>query len=446
MSEPEWKGKRLFQSSVCPDSRTVENHQGKKSHNDHDSTRVGGPALVATPDSVVCGLSNGSPSQKRPVSATSLIRDKSSSSAVTGPSVGSSRMETILGSLKAEGFSEKVNSTVRHGWRPSTHSVYEGPWTKWVEVCKRLGDNPASPTIQTFTDFIQGVFDEGGSFSKTNTAASSVATAVHITSGVNPTDHPVVGLLRRSIRNIRPPRSSMTETWDVTLVFRWVLTLGSNGSLSRRMLTLKLIVLLKVDLMARGSDLARCFASEVKFCAGGMKVRFYKPKEWRPDGKFTGGVFSAWVYIASYSNKRICSVSTYRYYLKSRPQSEWANDILVDDHWTRCIVSSIVKDKSGRRGPRCKGKYYSLKKDTIANYMVEAMRLAGVPEKFLSHSSRAAAISMATEVAGDPGSVMAHARLSSEFNFRKFYLKDFQHGDLKKVPQQSIAACLRAGV
>lgn len=78
--------------------------------------------------------------------------------------------------------------------------------------------------------------------------------------------------------------------------------------------------------------------------------------------------------------------------------------------------------------------------------MVEAMRLAGVPEKFLSHSSRAAAISMATEVAGDPGSVMAHARLSSEFNFRKFYLKDFQHGDLKKVPQQSIAACLRAGV
>jgi hypothetical protein len=76
--------------------------------------------------------------------------------------------------------------------------------------------------------------------------------------------------------------------------------MGDNRQLSIQRLRQKAIVLLRTDTMGRSSDLEKLFRDQISWEDKYFRVRFYKPKEWRADGKFTHGVWSAWVTVYKY--------------------------------------------------------------------------------------------------------------------------------------------------
>ena len=453
-SESKQQGERLFKSSFRLNSGPTEVNQRQESHDDDLNSGLDGATLVASPHQHGCGLPSPATKIQGHVSASRntvnpFSSSSSSSSRSSSSQVGSGRLESILESLVTQGFSEEVTQTIaEHTWREGTLRAYEAPWAQWITICKELKEEPLSPTLPTFATFLNNSFRRGKAWSTTNTAASAVATAVHLTSGVNMSDHPVIIALKKAIRSARPASAAYQHTWDVTLVFRWVKSLGANRKLTRIQLTMKVICLLKIDLMARGSDLARLYIDQIQFVTGGVKVRFHVPKEWGPSNKFTIGRFSSWVFVSKYSrDKAICSVETLRFYMDLHKKSDLALDRVCEGVSTRCLFVSVVRDIKGHKGPHTKGKYYSLTSDTITNYMVKAMHLAGVPVEFFGHSTRSAAISKSAAAGASKDCIMSAARLSNSYNLNKYYLKDILNPSAKKRSKsRTMAAFLRSGV
>ena len=207
--------------------------------------------------------------------------------------MGGSRLSHIRQGLSKQGFSEKVLDRLSSAWKSSTVTSYESPWSAWQNHCSSRGVDFQDPSPVNFVSFLEEVFQKGRSYSHCNTSASSVATALHLSSGVNLTENPVVSLFRKALRNERPPTPKYVDAWDVGIVFRYIASLGINSSLSLTVLTRKTIVLLKIDLMGRGSDLSKAFRNQLQFLGGGScRVRLYATKEQGKSSKFSRGTVS----------------------------------------------------------------------------------------------------------------------------------------------------------
>ena len=463
---PQPSRKRVFKPPLFPYRSNSASCQSSPSNTDTHSTGLEDPTLVAGVNEHVYRFSPNTfrpPTAKSAVGKTQLKQNFQSISSsnttqlsirsppspagndIAPPPMGGGRLSYIRRNLEGQGFSEKVLDLVTSAWQSSTVSTYESPWRAWVDYCADGAHDPTAPDPAAFCGFLSEGFAEGKSFSKTNTSASSIATALHLGTGVNLSDHPVVILLRKAMRKERPVKSRYTDTWDVGILFKYLDSLGNNSTLSLETLTLKVCCLLKVDLFGRASDLARAFRSEVIFGEGFVKLRFYLTKEWRHDGKFVNGRFTKWLVIGKYSsNSRICTVSTLRYYFRKTQGDAFAEDRSVEGKATRGLVSSLVTAKKGPHN----GKFFSLSSQRISKYVLQGMQDAGIDiSKYKAHSTRSAASSMARDAGASMDKVLQHARMSSQETFEKFYFRSVAHFKKKKVPvQASLAYFIRASV
>lgn len=69
-------------------------------------------------------------------------------------------------------------------------------------------------------------------------------------------EHPMVCQLLKGIFNSRPPQPRYSFTWDVSVVVQYIRGLGLNTSLSLKLLTQKLAMLLALTSTERSSELA----------------------------------------------------------------------------------------------------------------------------------------------------------------------------------------------
>ena len=58
-------------------------------------------------------------------------------------------------------------------------------------------------------------------------------------------------------------RPAAVTTWDITVLLRSISGMGDNDVMKLELLQLKLVLLLRIDLFARTSDLIKLFRSEV---------------------------------------------------------------------------------------------------------------------------------------------------------------------------------------
>ena len=68
---------------------------------------------------------------------------------------------------------------------------------------------------------------------------------------------PLVVRLLKGLFNQRPPKPRYSRTWNVTKMLTYLKSLGSNESLSLKLLTQRLAMLLALILRHRSSDLVR---------------------------------------------------------------------------------------------------------------------------------------------------------------------------------------------
>ena len=74
--------------------------------------------------------------------------------------------------------------------------------------------------------------------------------------GVEAGKHPMVSRLLKGAYHVRPPLPRYTSTWDVEVVLHYFEGLGPSSSLSLKLLTFKLVMLMVLTRPSRSADLA----------------------------------------------------------------------------------------------------------------------------------------------------------------------------------------------
>lgn len=305
--------------------------------------------------------------------------------------------------------------------------------------------HPLKPSVAFFCKYLNRLFATGASWSKCSSVASALSTTVFMVSGYQLSSNPMVALVKKSIRAQRLPSAAYTDTWDVSMLFVYLRGLGPTHSLSNVSLLCKWVCLLKVDLLARSSDLERIFVSNIRFVDKRLCVRIFKPKEWRAGNKLAAGSYSKWLFIDPFpKDKKICCVATAQEVVK-RFGTSVAKDLLVEGRYTHGVCTSVVKRPVGHLH---EGMRFSLTADRISAIFLRAMTQAGVPEHYKAHSSRSAAISAASVTGFTDEWLMEAARISSPSVLNTYYRKPIREGHSFKRQRKltTLAAALRSAL
>ena len=103
--------------------------------------------------------------------------------------------------------------------------------------------------------FLSDQFDNNLQYRTVNVLRSAISSIHPWIEGKPVGQHPLVIRLMKGIANERPPKPRYTTTWDVAKVTTYLSALGENKTLSLKLLTKKLLMLLALVSPERASVL-----------------------------------------------------------------------------------------------------------------------------------------------------------------------------------------------
>jgi len=207
--------------------------------------------------------------------------------------------------------------------------------------------------------------------------------------------HKDVVALMRGIFNSRPPVTKNYPTWDVNIVLDYLKSLGST--LTLKMLSVKLAVLLMLTNGSRSSDLAALDLSTRKFLPDGVVFKFAHIR------KTTRVDHHPDVFYSSFpSNPDLCVVECLKQYEKRTGGLRSSSRLLI----------SFIKP------------HKPVTTATIARWVLYAMKCAGINvEEFKAHSCRSAAVTKARNKGISIKDIQNAADWTSPSTFLKYYYK-----------------------
>ena len=163
--------------------------------------------------------------------------------------------------------------------RQSTNKSYDCAWTKWNSWCNRRKVNPISATVKDILTFLSGQFDNNLQYRTVNVLRSAISSIHPWIEGKPVGQHPLVIRLMKGIANERPPKPRYTTTWDVAKVTTYLSALGENKTLSLKLLTKKLLMLLALVSPERASVLWELNIRYLKKQPDGVVFTLIKPRK-----------------------------------------------------------------------------------------------------------------------------------------------------------------------
>ena len=163
--------------------------------------------------------------------------------------------------------------------RQSTNKSYDCAWTKWNSWCNRRKVNPISATVKDILTFLSDQFDNNLQYRTVNVLRSAISSIHPWIEGKPVGQHPLVIRLMKGIANERPPKPRYTTTWDVAEVTTYLSALGENKTLSLKLLTKKLLMLLALVSPERASVLWELDIRYLKKQPDGVVFTLIKPRK-----------------------------------------------------------------------------------------------------------------------------------------------------------------------
>ena len=264
-----------------------------------------------------------------------------------------------------------------------------------------------------------------------NVSISALSSVLEYSLGIPISALPVVSNFRNAINKAAP---SLESIWDISVLLKLVNSWGEDATLKLGMLALKIVILLRIDCFARSSDLTKLFRSQIVFELNRVKIRFLRPKEWRPLGTHTAGQWSAWVYIHKLQgNQATCTFRTLQTWI--RRTEKMAPGIEAEGF---SGVPLCIHPEGRNQGSPMSAK-------RIAQLSLLAMRWAGVDPRYSARSIRAAAASAAKDFGVAEKVILQQGRWSDPKMFRKYYyrplvrsIKVLRTGSLQEVLRSAI--------
>ena len=247
-------------------------------------------------------------------------------------------------------------------------------------------------------DFFTHLYEQGLTYSAINTARSALSSYITLEDGTSLGQHPLVSRLLRGIFQSKPPSSRYSEAWDVSVVLHYLQGLSPVGTLKLKELTLKLVTLILLVSGQRGQTVHLLDLSNMRVSTDSYTFLFTKLlKQTRP------GFPNPTVTLTAFRDSRLCVVTTLKEYIsRTEPLRGSESQLLV----------SYTKP------------HKAVSRDTIGRWVKTVLSSAGIDtKKFKPHSTRAAAVSAASNASVSLDEILKTAGWSSESTFGKFYNK-----------------------
>ena len=301
--------------------------------------------------------------------------------------------------LQGQGISSSAAQVIMQSWRTSTRVQYRSYIEKWTEYCCKWKIDPVSPPIASGVNFLAELYNQGLSYSALNTARSALSSIISLQGNLSFGNHPLVSRFLKGIFTIRPAMPKYHEVWDVNEVLKHLQTLHPLNELSLKLLSFKVVMLLALLSGQRCQTLHSLTTRDMKVYHN--KVVFIVSELTKTSKP---GKHCTTLEFLSYDNDpRLCLVSCLKEYL-----DRTAN--MRQDH-QKLLVSYQKPHKA-------------ISKDTLARWLKQELKLAGIDTSiFGAHSTRAASTSAAKAHNVSIATIMTSAGWSSENTFRKFYNK-----------------------
>ena len=170
------------------------------------------------------------------------------------PSV--SRVACLRERYRVSQLSTEASNLMLASWRTKSSQIYESHFGKWACWCAERGHDPISGPVADVANFLAHLHDEGYQSWSLNAYRSTISSVHDAIDGVEVGKHPMVSRLLEGAYHVRPPLPRYTSTWDEQVVLHYFKGLGSSSSLSFKLLTFKLVMLMALTRPSRSADLA----------------------------------------------------------------------------------------------------------------------------------------------------------------------------------------------
>ena len=285
--------------------------------------------------------------------------------------------------------------------RQSTNKSYDCAWTKWNSWCNRRKVNPISATVKDILTFLSDQFDNNLQYRTVNVLRSAISSIHPWIEGKPVGQHPLVIRLMKGIANERPPKPRYTTTWDVAKVTTYLSALGENKTLSLKLLTKKLLMLLALVSPERASVLWE------------MNIRYLKKKQ--PDGvvftlikpRKSGDPMSRVkaTFPRFLQDTTLCPCDCLETYLKATEKFRLSED-------SNKLFLSFQRP------------HHPVAKATVTRWLCDVLIAAGIDSTiFKAHSTRAASTSAAAKKHLPLDDILKMGDWTSPSTFQRFYYK-----------------------
>ncbi|WAQ99027.1 hypothetical protein MAR_023400 [Mya arenaria] len=194
----------------------------------------------------------------------------------------------------------------------------------------------------------------------------------------------------RSVFISKPPKPRYIAMWDVSIVLRFLESLGKNSDLSLKILTFKTVALVALAIAPRAQTL-------ISLCLNNMIVEKDAIVFMISDILKT----TAHVRTEHFRNESLCVMHTLLDYIEATKKVRLSNSLFISYVTFKKVTTS-----------------------TIARWLKLTLSLAGIDmEVFKAHSFRGAATSAAFNRGCSLKSILKTANWKSDKNFRKFYYR-----------------------
>ena len=210
--------------------------------------------------------------------------------------------------------------------------------------------------------------------------------------------HPLISRTMKGAFHLRPPQLRYNGRWDVSKVLQLLKSKGDIAAFSLKDLTFRLVMLLALANADRASDL---WALDVKFLSMTSEGAIFRlaslTKTARPDKPITSC-------YSPLPDASLCPVRTLQQYLTRTV------------NWRESAGNSKLFLSLNKP-------HHPVTSATIARWLKQVLREAGVAENFSAHSTRATAVSVAFDKGVPISDIMKTADWSSDSVFKKYYYK-----------------------
>ena len=305
----------------------------------------------------------------------------------------------IRQALGKRGISEKSQNIILNSWRKGTKLQYNTYVKKWIYFCEGK-TNPLSASVNTVIEFLTFLVTQGLSYSTINTARSAVSNFLKITRYVN-IHHDGISRFMKGVFNEKPSLPRYTRTWDVRVVLQYLKTMDITSSIT---LSCKLAMLFLLVTAQRCQTLHVIKLGDIDHSPDGIVINISQLiKQSRP------GVHLAPIVLNAYkTDESLCIVKTLNTYITR------TKGLRKDDN----LLISTTKPHG------------KISKQTVARWIKNVLKQAGLPTVYTAHSTRAATASNAYDKGVPLQNIIKAAGWSNARTFATYYKRKIENDNL----------------